>query len=111
MRIPFVSCLPDQHGVRATFGLSLSAIYPVSAPLAAHETPASDAGWQEQHERTAKLLALLSRWPSPCSLELHILSRPSLDGRVSARNDVVLFVHVRSSDKNSALEHALKRYV
>jgi len=111
MKIPFVSCSTDRYGFRASFGLSLSAICPVAALLSAHEARSSDEVWQEEHERTIKLLGLLSRWPAQCSFELRILSHPSLDGRVPARNDVILVFHSLSSDENSALEQALRRYV
>lgn len=110
MNIPFVSCSTNRHGFCASFGLSLFAICP-AALLSAHEAHSFDEVWNEQHERTIKLLGLLSRWPAPCSLELRILSHPSLDAKVSARNEVILLFHCLSSHENSALEQALKRYV
>jgi len=107
MRIPQIACSAQEEGFRATFGLELISIQHGSSMCDPYCELQYGEAWKTTHQRNVRLLHAFSRWPHPCSIELHIVSYPSLDDQVVGRNEIGLRFHVQADTPNDALELAL----
>ena len=107
MNIPRIICSADERGACAAFGLSLTAIRPEALLLASDDTTQLSQLWKNAHERNVRLIQVLARWPHKCSVELHIVTHPSLDGQKPGWNEIGIIFRVRAGDQADATELAL----
>jgi hypothetical protein len=107
MRIPQIACSTQDGDFCATFGLELTSVQHGSAMCDPYHEHQYGEVWKIAHQRNVRLLHAFSRWPHPCSIELHVVSHPSLDEQVVGRNEISLRFHVKADTADSALELAL----
>ena len=66
----------------------------------------------ETHERSARLAELIAGWPRPASVELHLISVPSLDAqKAPGQVEIALRLTALESDREQALARCLSDYV
>lgn len=107
MRVPEIVCFTYEDGHRATFGLALSSIQPCSVAADPNVELDFVQIWRTAHQNNVRLLHAFSRWPHPLSVELHIVSFPSLNNEVRGRNEITLRFHVTADSQDRAVELAL----
>ena len=102
---PYVALRQTGSAWRASVGFRLAELLaerlPSDAPPAARAQRLAEA-----HENSARLAELIAGWSRPVSVELHLVSRPSLDEQ-QAVGQVELAV--RLTERESEREHALAR--
>ena len=107
MKVPYISTWRDGDSFHAAFGFSLERIQHEVTLANPYKTSQPGDSWKEAHQRNVRLVQILSRWPHPCSVELHIVSHPSLESRVPGWNQVGLLFHVSADDELTAIELAI----
>ena len=107
MKAPEIACASIDGGFRATFGFELERINHSSMLCPPNMENSPEHSWKLSHKCNVQFLQVLSRWPHPCSLELHIVSRPSLDGQVHGQINFSLRFFVGTKSREESIELAL----
>jgi len=108
---PYVALKQAKSGWEASIGFRLVELQaerlPEGSPAAAHAQRVAEA-----HQNSARLAELIAGWTRPVSVELHLVSRPSLDAR-QATGQVELAVRLtaREPEREHALGRCLADYV
>lgn len=108
---PYVALKQADSGWEAGVGFRLVELQverlPSEAPPAARAQRLAEA-----HESSARLAELISGWSRPVSVELHLVSRPSLDAQQAAGQvELAVRLTTRESEREQALARCLSDYV
>jgi len=106
--VPYVETIPAGAGFYSSVGFVL-------AELDAVKHSKEDTQWQqileEKQQRTRRFVEILAALPPTVSVELHWISRPSLDPRQAGKVEIAIRLTVFDHNDNQALESCLSRFV
>jgi len=110
MIVPYVALRRTEAGWQAAVGFRLVELQAERLPS---EAPTAHAQrLAEAYESSGRLVEVIAGWARPVSVELHVVSRPSLDTRQAAGHvEVAVRLSVRASERTAALAQALSDYV
>jgi hypothetical protein len=110
MHVPFVRLQPGSLAV-ASAGWALESLQAESLRDELGRLVDRIERIEAMHRAATRFLQLVARWEAACAVEIHLVSRPSLDPAVSSRTLFGLRLHVAASHAEQATEECLAHAV
>jgi hypothetical protein len=107
MKLPYLYCQPRDGLVRVSFGFNLESIYLESLRTEQNLPITVLERWEEARDKNSRLMQVLSQWPTPLTMDLHIISLPSLDSEQMGGIRIAVQFHAEAADHSSGLERAI----
>lgn len=107
MKLPYVHCQPKSGRICASFGLTMESIYLESLRTEQDQPVPSLERWRESQSKNSRLMQVISQWPSRLTVDLHIVSLPSLNSEQMGGIRLAIQFHTEATSQGIALEQAL----